>query len=623
MGTPYRKIVRFLLLVLLLVSFQTACSLFSGAGGNDRATAPHALKSLQQKPEDSISIRVGTFLGNEQRNYYGDSVGNRLDVIWKLHLGGGKTIVNEKKGVEEWFGAGWTGQPLVVTEKGKTYLIQGAFDHHLKKIDAETGRLVWEYEYDDILKGTGTLWVNDSATDPVNRLVVLQGSRKGIQNSIGAPKAESYRAVSYFTGKELWRMNVEHTASYSRDVDASALILQDTAYIGLENGKFVSFDPGREVVAADTVCHPRIFRQEMLYTSADAAKHGGNLVTESSPARLGNHLYITAGSGHVFGYNLDTDSIDWDFYIGSDMDGSPVVTSDSCILVAVEKQYIDGKGGIFKLNPSRSPESCVEWYYPTGDFDFSSWKGGVIGSASVNDAYNPDGMYPKMAAFTGIDGYLTVVRYDRVRKDTLVKGPDGKTSYATPQVLFRRRTGPSISTPLFVQDKLVAAGYGGITLFRYDRAAFFTEVAFHPGIFETTPVADKGRVYAASRDGFLYCFGDTMTGKPVLPAIVESKKALAQEKVQPKKEKAASVNPGPRVENGKFYLVAGAFRLKSNADASCRQWQKRGVEASLLTSPDGLYYVTLGSRLTKEEASTEHDRLQEKYRADAWIYYKE
>lgn len=617
-----RHITRFLFLLLLLAGFQTACTILrSSSSSFSKVPDGHRLIDMMRnfRSEDSVHIRVGTFLGNESRNYYGDSAPERLDLVWKHYLGGGKTIVSASKGEEEWFGAGWTGQPLVVREKNETYLLQGAFDHHLKKIRARTGELVWEYEYDDILKGTGTIWVNDSAADPLERILVLQGSRKGLHNGMEAPKAESYRAVSYFTGKEVWRLNVEHTASYSRDVDASALVLQDTAYIGLENGKFISFDPGHRLEQHDTVNYPRIFTQDMLYAQQDAAKHGGNLVTEASPARLGDHLYLASGSGHVYGFNLATKSIDWDFYIGSDMDGTPVVTSDSCLLIAVEKQYISGNGGIFKLNPRKAESECVEWYFPTGDFHFSSWEGGVIGSVSVNDQYNPDGMYPKMAAFTGIDGYLTVVQYDRVRKDTMVNGPDGKTQYACPRTLFHKRIGPSISTPVFVQDKLVAAGYGGITLFGYDRAAIFRELSFHGGIFEATPVADQGCIYIAARDGYLYCFGTNQEEQQ--DAMVINPQQGKEKPLRSKRDdQIRLVIHSECQESGHFNLVAGAFRIRANAESEVAAWKRKGIQASLLVSPGDLYYVSLCNTACRDKAEEIHDELLKKYGVDSWVY---
>ena len=102
---------------------------------------------------------IPTFLGNEQRNYYGNEAPSRLDVIWKLYLGEGETVISRKAGSKKWKGAGWTGQPLLVSEDSLLFLIQGAYDHNLKKINAATGEIVWEYKFDDVVKGTETMLV--------------------------------------------------------------------------------------------------------------------------------------------------------------------------------------------------------------------------------------------------------------------------------------------------------------------------------------------------------------------------------------------------------------------------------------------------------------------------------
>ncbi len=62
-------------------------------------------------------------------------------------------------------------------------------------------------------------------------------------NSFDDQYIPSYRAVSYMTGKELWQMNSKKTDSYSRDVDGSALVVNDTAYLALENALFTVFNP--------------------------------------------------------------------------------------------------------------------------------------------------------------------------------------------------------------------------------------------------------------------------------------------------------------------------------------------------------------------------------------------
>ena len=52
-------------------------------------------------------------------------------------------------------------------------LIQGCFDHSLKKIRAKDGKTIWSYFYDDILKGTGSIFINDTAANPNNRISVF------------------------------------------------------------------------------------------------------------------------------------------------------------------------------------------------------------------------------------------------------------------------------------------------------------------------------------------------------------------------------------------------------------------------------------------------------------------
>ena len=495
-----KLIYKFIIIPLLLGNFF--CSVAQ--------THTDSIKTYQDSSfvTDTLTYPIiQTFLGNWQRNFYGKNAPNTLNLIWKHYLGKGETVISRKVGSKIWAGAGWTGQPLLVKEKGKLYLIQGAYDHHLKKIGAETGELIWQYKFDDVIKGTGTLWVNSNPDHPENEIVILQGSRLGVGNYLDSKHIPSYRAISYFTGKELWRMDQKWTHSYSRDVDGSALILNDTAYLGLENSYFTVFDPdyknGRML---NGMFQPKIIQERKLYTMDDVYKHRNNIVTESSPSLLGNHIYVASGSGHVFGYNLNTRELDWDFYIGSDIDGSAIVTSDSCILVSVEKQYIKGKGGAFKLNPSKNNKDAGIWYFPVGDKDFIGWEGGIIGSIGVNDNYINDNQ-THLAAFIGIDEYLYVVDHKSIDSTRTVLGPDSITVYNTPKLVFMKKVGPSISTPIFVDNKLIVAGYWGIYLFKYDYQNQFELLDKREGSFESTPIVWNNKIYIASRDGYLYCLG--------------------------------------------------------------------------------------------------------------------
>jgi outer membrane protein assembly factor BamB len=451
-----------------------------------------------------VELLNASFLHNQTRNYYGDSAPSQLTTLWKHWLGSGTTKVGAE--VRTWKGAGWTGQPLLVSINGKKYLIQGAYDHHLKKIDAQTGMLIWQYKYDDVIKGTGTLWLNKKADSLKNFGVILQGSRAG--KSIYSTNVPSFRGISLFTGEELWRLNSVKTESYSRDVDASALLLNDTAYLGLENGIFTIFDPNpKQASLQKGMFQPKIHKDtDTLYFKSDHAKHGGNLVTEGSPTLLRNRIYIASGSGHIWGYNLDTDSIDWDYFIGSDIDGSPVVTADSCLLVTIEKQHIRGQGGILKLDPQKKPEEATQWFFSTKDKTYATWEGGVIGSTGVNVASKQKGV-PNVAVFTAIDGFMYVVNTDKI-DETAVKGTfDSTHFFPQPQLLFKHKTGPSISTPIVVQDKIVAATSKGIHLFKFDNEMNFELLEKVDIRCESTPVVDAGRIYIASRNGYLYCLG--------------------------------------------------------------------------------------------------------------------
>ena len=490
--------------LLLSICLLISCNL--GKSSDELQADTIYVNTIELVKEDYVLINP-TFLGNEERNYYGNEAPDTLGVIWKTYLGKGETIVSKTKGRREWAGAGWTGQPLLVMEKDTLYIIQGAFDHRLKKLKAETGEIVWQYEFDDVIKGTGTLWYNRNSEDSLNHLVILQGSRYGSENSFHDKIIPSFRAVSYMTGKELWRLNVWETRSYSRDVDASAIIIDDTAYIGLENAYFIVFNPDKDSASIkDGILQPQIYQKHKLWYDKDVSLHGGNLVTEASPCILGNRIYIASGSGHIWGYNMQTDSIDWDFYIGSDIDGSPVVTHDNCILISVEKQYIKGKGGIYKLNPANHPDSAVVWFFPTGNKNYAGWLGGVIGTACVNDKYVNDTAI-HLAAFSAMDGNLYVVMHDSIEKDKKVLSHNTKKYYPTPKVVYKKYILPSIATPILVGNKIIAPGYGGLHLFSFNDSLQFTFHGKIPGSFEATPVVHNERIYVASRGGFLYCLG--------------------------------------------------------------------------------------------------------------------
>ncbi|MBN2781083.1 MAG: PQQ-binding-like beta-propeller repeat protein [Candidatus Marinimicrobia bacterium] len=446
-----------------------------------------------------------TYLGNEQRNYYGNAAPSRLDIIWKTDIGEGRTKVGQAERV--WKGSGWTGQPLMLEENGRLFLVHGSLDHRVRKIDALGGEVIWTCEFPDAIKGTGTLWQFGDRS----RTMLIQGSRRGLNASTWSTELYPLRALDIADGSEIWRYHVMRGESFSTDVDGTPLIYRDTVYLGLENGYFVVFDPDPErTVPYKQYFRPKTLEKHPLFNDGDKILHGQNLVTESSPARLGNRLYITAGSGHVYGYDLTTRKIEWDFFVGADMDGSPVVTFDSCILVPVEKEYISGQGGVFKLDPSKPADSsCVVWYFPTGDDATagSAWKGGVVASPAVNDLTRPENL-PHIAGFSAIDGYLYLVEHDST--DTArVWGPNREHRYPKPRLIASRWVGKGISTPLLIGNRIVSASYSGVSLFEFSPEGKVLRLQRrYIGGVESTPFVHNKRIYVGSRDGYLYCLGE-------------------------------------------------------------------------------------------------------------------
>lgn len=452
---------------------------------------------------ENFQILIGTFRGSAQRNYYGKNPPDSLNVKWKIHLGIGKSSSYRKNGNQYWQGAGWTGQPLLTLENDSLYLYQGSLDHNLKKFRVSDGKLIWEYKFDDVIKGTGTIFALTSESDLTRKYVIAQGSRRGYGTTLSSKYAFSFRAISAITGESIWKFNVRQTQSFSRDADGSPLLINDTLYAGFENGVFSVIDPLRFNDKLNYTT-PLIIKEINLFPKAP---NRSNIVIESSPVLLGQRIYIAAGSGSVYGYNLNTKTIDWVYPIGSDLDGTPAVSNDSCLLVPVEKQYIPGNGGLLKLNPNVEPENSVEWFLPTGNKNFLDWAGGIVSSPAVNTLYEKINNR-NLAVVSGIDGYLYLIDTDSINASGKVKGFDNSRFFNSPVIYDKYKIGQSISSPLIIDDIVIAASYNGLYLFRVNDELKLMLTDDFRTTFEATPIVYDGKIYIGSKDGFLYCFGN-------------------------------------------------------------------------------------------------------------------
>jgi|GEM_PF-417539 len=424
-----------------------------------------------------IVPRISTYLGDNQRNYYGNYAPNHLRVKWKTPLGSGKTKIGRK--TVSWRGAGWTGQPLVIDENGETYLIQGTLSHHVKKIRARDGKLIWSTSVGDVIKGTPT-FTDVGGKDPESRYVLIVGSRKGLNADFMSGKAYSLHGVSYLTGKILWQHNSRRTESNTRDVDASAIVLSKSkAAIPLENGYFTVFSPDpRKARMRDGVLSPKVHKQYLLYRVSDMKAYGRDLACESSPTYYRGKAWTAAGVGRVYGCGVGSfGGAGWSLDVGGDLNGSMPLTNDGHLLLGIEKQAMPGQGGVMKFKPGGK----VAWYAPVPNQKFFEWKGGLVGSPAVNHRYRSS-VSPDLACFVGVDAHLTLINHKKLQPGVMVPGPRKKKNYPTPLVLDRVKlpTG-SISTPLFLGDKIIVGYDNGLDLYQVTPALKLKRLARLPG----------------------------------------------------------------------------------------------------------------------------------------------
>lgn len=450
-----------------------------------------------------ITALSGTYLGDGGRNYYGNQAPTALNILWKIPLGSGKTNLAGK--MITWSGSGWTGQPLIIRENGEIFLIHGALDHHLRKIRASDGTVIWQTNLGDAIKGTPT-FTDLGSDDPETRHLLICGCRRGETADFANDPAPSLRGISYLTGKEFWRLNSIHSHSNSRDVDGSALMIGAKALVPLENGYFTILSPDpKAATAMDGALSPKIFKQLRLYEESDLPLYQTELSCESSPTLFAGKAYIAAGCGRIYAIAANWPWTSWTLNSGGDLNGSMPLTNDRCLLLGIEKQFIPGQGGLMKIKPGGG----IQWFLPTADANFYEWRGGLVGSPAVNHRTSRS-VSPDLACFAGVDGKLTLINHRKTQPGVTVPGPKLDISYPSPLVLDQvQLPSGSISTPLFIDDKILIGHDRGMELFQVTPGLKLHQLASLPGpMFDSTPVVWDGRVYAASKNGFLYCLGE-------------------------------------------------------------------------------------------------------------------
>jgi outer membrane protein assembly factor BamB len=454
-----------------------------------------------------IKPLIKTYLGDEQRNYYGNSAPSKLSVKWKTHLGTGDTMIGDKK--KTWSGAGWTGQPLVISENGELYLIQPTLSHNLRKIRARDGKIIWSCYLGNVIKGTPTFVTTTNRT-PEKKFLIISGSRRGANTDFLKDPAYSLHAISYLTGKKIWQHDSTLTFCNSRDVDASGIMIDSKFCIPTENGQllYLNPDPAKaKLNPATGVLEPHIHKEYTLFKTIDTQTHGRELSCESSPTVIDGVAYTAAGAGRIYGHTAGIFGQKWNFNVGGDLNGTMPLTNDKHLLLGIEKQFIVGQGGVMKIKP----RGKIQWFHPLPNKKWYEWAGGMIGSPAVNHRTSKgSNISGDLACFAGIDGNLTLINHKKIIPNKRVWGPNQKKQYPTPLVLDTKKlpTG-SISTPLFIGNKIIIGYDNGLDLYLVtpDHKLQLLDRLKGP-MFDATPTAWNNRIYAASKNGYLYCLGE-------------------------------------------------------------------------------------------------------------------
>lgn len=452
-----------------------------------------------------VTPRIPTYLGNFQRNYYGNQAPEKLRTVWRTPLGSGKTFFKNR--IHLMTGSGWTGQPLLFHEDGQLVILQTSLDHQLRKIDAATGTVIWTSKLGDSIKGTPT-YFDRGHGDEATRRILITGSRHGFGIDLRRDPAWSLRGISFDDGREFWRHDTVLTDSNSRDCDASAIVIGKRAAIPLENGDFLLFSPDPSRSRPHGIWKiPRIDHKSRLYHKNDLPLYGSELSCEASPTLIDSIAYVPAGCGRLYAKSTKTRFTHWTLDIGGDLESTMPLTRDRCLLLGIEKQFIPGPGGVMKIDPSRKGRDAIRWFLPWPDSKFYDWEGGIVGSVTCNDAYGKDSPgQGRLGCAVSVDGRLRVFDHTRLSEK---RHPGPRLDLDLPQPLVLDEVqlpDGTISTPIFVKDRILIGYDSGADLYHVNSEGKLSLVDRIRGkMFDSTPIVWDRRAYFPSRDGFLYC----------------------------------------------------------------------------------------------------------------------
>ncbi|WP_426570854.1 PQQ-binding-like beta-propeller repeat protein [Aquihabitans sp. McL0605] len=453
------------------------------------------------EPWSSKVVGQLTFRGNPTRSYYGlGPLPKAPKVLWRYPKSGGMCSSSPVGNTpHSWCGSGWTGEPAVWEQDGKTLIAVGTYDQHIHFINAADGT-DWLDPFDmhDIIKGSVT-------KDPEGEPILYSGSRADFHIlGLDRPTAAA----------DLWSMsadNVTPVNGWNDDWDSSPLMIDDYLFEGGENGQWYIIKLNRSkgadgMVTVDPkiVFHAPGWDDQLTSDLAGSGARVKDNSIENSLAISGNTVYFANSGGLVQGWDItnlkkDPNSVKriFRYWTGDDTDASVVVDKEGMLYVASERERTssfardDEAGQLMKLDPSK-PDDPLVWKVndPEG--------GGPSGTCTEASCY---GIWGTPAIYNG-------VVYAGTNHGRFLG-----VSMKTGKILWEKKLpGPTWQSPVVVDKTLVMGDCSGV-LHAYD----VSDPNADPpelwnvdleGCIESTPTVFKGKIYVGARGGAFYAIGD-------------------------------------------------------------------------------------------------------------------
>jgi hypothetical protein len=424
-----------------------------------------------------------TFRGNPTRTYYGQGMPKNPKVLWSFPgSGGGLCGKSSDKGdTSTWCGTGWTGQPSVWDQGGKTWVAFGAYDYGVHWIDGATGqRLLPDFKTGDIIKGSVTV-------DPDGYPLLYTGSRDNYYRVIAMDRDQPTELfkISAYDVQKVW----------NDDWDGSGLVIDDYLFEGGENSWFYIYRLNRGYDAAGKVTvNPQLVFRTPGWDDQEFKDLGDKEVSiENSVAISGNTVYFSNSGGLVQGWDISglEDGKEptrvFRFWAGEDMDASLVIDADGFIYAGTELERHNARskeiGQIIKLDPKK-PDDPLVWSVKDED---QNGKNGVWGTPAL---------YKDVVIVDTNEGH--VLALDR----------------NTGAVIWDKDFGSQTwQSPVVVDDVLVMgdcegnlSGFDVSDPHRMPEQPLWTVKL--DGCIESTPAVWNGRMYVGARGGQVYAIGD-------------------------------------------------------------------------------------------------------------------